>query len=65
MEDVNLKAMCTIKEEFGVNVGYSDHTLGIGTNCCSCNGCNCYREALYIGRSMVGPDHATSLERTN
>ena len=29
IEDVNLKAMLTMKEAFGVNVGYSDHTLGI------------------------------------
>jgi N,N'-diacetyllegionaminate synthase len=29
MEDVNLKAMLTIKDELGVNIGYSDHTLGI------------------------------------
>lgn len=28
-EDVNLRAMLTIKEEFGVKVGYSDHTRGI------------------------------------
>ncbi|MFN4220302.1 MAG: N-acetylneuraminate synthase family protein, partial [bacterium] len=28
-EDVNLKAMLTIKEAFKVKVGYSDHTLGI------------------------------------
>ena len=28
-EDVNLKAMLTIKKDFGVNVGYSDHTRGI------------------------------------
>jgi len=27
--DVNLKAMLTIKEKFGTNIGYSDHTLGI------------------------------------
>ena len=28
-EDVNLRAMLTIKEAFKVTVGYSDHTLGI------------------------------------
>ena len=28
-EDVNLRAMLTIKEELGVKVGYSDHTKGI------------------------------------
>ena len=29
MEDVNLSAMITIRDEFSVKVGYSDHTLGI------------------------------------
>ena len=29
MKDVNLRAMCTIREALGVKVGYSDHTLGI------------------------------------
>ena len=29
MEDVNLKAMLTLKERFGCDVGYSDHTRGI------------------------------------
>ena len=29
MEDVNLNAMLAMKAEFGVNVGYSDHTLGM------------------------------------
>ena len=29
MKDVNLKAMLTIKDELGVSIGYSDHTLGI------------------------------------
>ena len=35
-EDVNLRAMNTIKEEFSVKVGYSDHTKGI---CSYCRGC--------------------------
>ena len=29
MKDVNLKAMITIKQDFGTVVGYSDHTQGI------------------------------------
>ena len=28
-EEVNLRAMLTLKEAFKVGVGYSDHTLGI------------------------------------
>ena len=29
IRDVNLRAMCVIRDAFGVSVGYSDHTLGI------------------------------------
>ncbi len=29
MQDVNLKAMLHIQKELGVEIGYSDHTLGI------------------------------------
>ena len=29
MHHVNLLAMCAIREDFDVNVGYSDHTMGI------------------------------------
>ena len=28
MKDVNLNAMCTIKNKFKIKVGYSDHTVG-------------------------------------
>ena len=42
IEDVNLKAMLTIRDKLGVKVGYSDHTLGIEVSilCCSIR-CNC------------------------
>ena len=33
MEDVNLKAMQTIADNFNVKIGYSDHTLGIEVQC--------------------------------
>ena len=29
MEDVNLRAMLTMKNDLGIKVGYSDHTQGI------------------------------------
>ena len=41
MEDVNLNAMLAMKAEFGVNVGYSDHTLGIEVPIAAAAGCNC------------------------
>jgi N,N'-diacetyllegionaminate synthase len=63
MEDVNLKAMCTIREEFGVNVGYSDHTLGIEVPIAAvAMGATVIEKHFTLDRSMDGPDHAASLE---
>ena len=43
MEDVNLKAMITLGKKLGVNIGYSDHTLGIeGAHHDCCNRCESY-----------------------
>ena len=63
LEDVNLKAMCTIKEEFGVNVGYSDHTLGIEVAIAAvAMGATVIEKHFTLDREMEGPDHAASLE---
>jgi N,N'-diacetyllegionaminate synthase len=63
MEDVNLKAICTIREEFGVNVGYSDHTLGIEVPIAAvAMGATVIEKHFTLDRRMKGPDHAASLE---
>jgi N,N'-diacetyllegionaminate synthase len=63
MEDVNLKAMCTIREEFGVNVGYSDHTLGIEVPIAAvAMGATVIEKHFTLDRAMEGPDHGASLE---
>jgi N,N'-diacetyllegionaminate synthase len=65
MEDVNLKAMCTIREEFGVKVGYSDHTMGIEVPIAAvAMGATVIEKHFTLDRSMEGPDHAASLEPT-
>lgn len=63
MEDVNLKAMLTIKEKFGVDVGYSDHTLGIEVPIAAVAlGASIIEKHFTLDRTMEGPDHAASLE---
>jgi len=63
MEDVNLKAMLHIKEVFGVNVGYSDHTLGIEIPIAAVALGACVIEKHFtLDRTLPGPDHAASLE---
>ncbi len=61
--DVNLKAMNTIREKFGVAVGYSDHTLGIEVPIAAVSlGAVVIEKHFTLDRSMPGPDHVASLE---
>lgn len=63
MEDVNLKAMLTIKKELGVEVGYSDHTLGIEVPIAAVAlGATVIEKHFTLDNTMEGPDHRASLE---
>lgn len=62
-EDVNLKAMNTIAERLGVQVGYSDHTAGIEVPVAAVAlGAVLIEKHFTIDRGMEGPDHRASLE---
>ena len=63
MEDVNLRAMLHIKETFGVQAGYSDHTLGIEVPIAAVAlGATVIEKHFTLDRNMPGPDHKASLE---
>lgn len=63
MEDVNLKAMNTIKDTFDVEVGYSDHTLGIEVPIAAVSlGAKIIEKHFTLDKNMQGPDHKASLE---
>lgn len=63
MEDVNLKAMLHIKNEFGVKVGYSDHTNGIEVPIAAVAlGAVVIEKHFTLDKNMPGPDHKASLE---
>lgn len=62
-EDVNLKAMDALREEFGVEVGYSDHTKGIEVPVAAVAlGATVIEKHFTLDRNMEGPDHKASLE---
>lgn len=62
-EDVNLKAMDALKNEFGVEVGYSDHTKGIEVPIAAIAlGATVIEKHFTLDRNMEGPDHKASLE---
>ena len=61
--DVNLKAMLTIRDKFGVAVGYSDHTLGtIVPTAAVSMGATVIEKHFTLDKNMEGPDHKASLE---
>jgi N,N'-diacetyllegionaminate synthase len=63
MEDVNLFAMLEIEKAFGVDVGYSDHTLGIEVGIAAAAlGAKVIEKHITLDRNMRGPDHEASLE---
>lgn len=61
--DVNLRAMQTIGREFGVAIGYSDHTPGIEVPVAAVAlGAQVIEKHFTLDRNMPGPDHKASLE---
>lgn len=61
--DVNLKAMETMKEAFGLPVGYSDHTKGLEIPIAAVARGACVIEKHFtLSREMEGPDHKASIE---
>lgn len=61
--DVNLKAMLTMRDVFGISVGYSDHTQGIEVPVAAAAlGAAVIEKHFTLDRNMEGPDHKASLE---
>ena len=62
-EDVNLRAMQTMRDAFGLEVGYSDHTKGIEVPIAAVAlGATIIEKHFTLDRNMEGPDHKASLE---
>ncbi|HET6990597.1 MAG TPA: N-acetylneuraminate synthase [Bacteroidia bacterium] len=63
MKDVNLLAMITMRDAFKLEVGYSDHTLGIEVPVAAVAlGATIIEKHLTLDKNMPGPDHKASLD---
>ena len=63
MKDVNLMAMKHIKKVLDINIGYSDHTLGIEVPIAAVAlGAKIIEKHFTLDRRLPGPDHLASLE---
>lgn len=62
-EDVNLKAMCTLRNAFSLPVGFSDHTLGFEAAVAAVAlGAVVIEKHITLSKEMQGPDHKASME---
>ncbi|MCL6446062.1 MAG: N-acetylneuraminate synthase [Alicyclobacillus sp.] len=62
-QDVNLRAMDTLRQAFQLPVGLSDHTSGIAVSIAAvARGAAVIERHLTLDRGMEGPDHRASLE---
>jgi N,N'-diacetyllegionaminate synthase len=63
MKDVNLLAMNSIKKQFSIKVGYSDHTMGIEVPIAAVAlGARVIEKHFTLDKQMEGPDHKASLD---
>lgn len=63
LEDVNLNAMLTIGEKLNVEIGYSDHTLGLEVPFAAvAMGAKIIEKHFTLDKKSNGPDHRASLE---
>jgi N-acetylneuraminate synthase/N,N'-diacetyllegionaminate synthase len=62
IEEVNLRAMITLREAFQCEVGYSDHTLGTEVPIAAVAlGAKIIEKHFTLDQKMKGPDHLASL----
>lgn len=63
VEEVNLRAINTLRNAFKLPVGYSDHTIGITIPLAAvAMGANVIEKHFTLDKTMEGPDHAVSAD---
>ena len=62
-EDVNLRAMDTLRQVFGMPVGFSDHTQGVEAAVAAvAMGAEIVEKHFTLDKTLPGPDHKASLD---
>jgi N,N'-diacetyllegionaminate synthase len=62
-DELNLRAMITMRDEFGLPVGFSDHSLGAEASIAAVAlGASILEKHFTLDRDLPGPDHTASLE---
>jgi N-acetylneuraminate synthase/N,N'-diacetyllegionaminate synthase len=62
-DEMNLRAMDTLRDRFGLPVGLSDHTLGLEIALAAvARGAAVIEKHLTLDKGMPGPDHRASLD---
>lgn len=60
-QDLNLDAIRQLKAAYKLDVGYSDHALGMEACCAAVAlGATCLEKHITLDKAMPGPDHAAS-----
>lgn len=63
IDEVNLNVIGSLKSAFDLNIGYSDHTEGIGVSLAAVAlGGKMIEKHFTLDRKMPGPDHSASIE---
>lgn len=64
-EELNLRAITTLRARYGIPVGYSGHETGLASTVAAVAiGACCVERHITLDRAMWGSDHAASLEPT-
>lgn len=63
VENINLRAMDVLQQAFGLDVGYSDHSVGLLVPVvAAARGAKVIEKHFTLDRTLQGPDHQVSLE---